>query len=123
MKILLVDSKLEGRKLLKDLLVAQGHKVDISTDGMAALVKLTSSRGKFDLLLTETKIACVSGPELVEELKVRKSRIVVIGMSESDESKGAYPHFWNRKLKPATLVSLIKKIAQKGGTDGRIIAH
>ncbi|MCX6744650.1 MAG: response regulator [Candidatus Parcubacteria bacterium] len=112
-KILVVDDRIERRKWLKKLLEEKGYYVDISTDGMAALVKIKSSRGKFNLVLTDTKMPCLTGPELVADMKERKIMVPVIGMSNREESRVLYEYFWNKNEAYENLFSLIKKLTKK----------
>jgi len=113
MRILLVDDKPERRKWLKQLLENKGHKVVVSTDGMAALVKVMAKNAKFLLVLTDTKMPCMTGPELVEEMKQRRIQVPVIGMSNREECRGFYEHFWNKNEPTEILFGLIKKLTEK----------
>jgi len=114
MRILLVDADPKCRKDFKDLLESQGYKVVTSTDGLVALEQLTRKRKiKFHLVLTDTKMPCMSGPELAEDMKQRGIKIPVIGMSNREECREFYKHFWNKNELPEKLFALIKELTAK----------
>jgi len=108
---MVVDAKFARRKWLQKLLTAQGHKVTIATQGFAALTKLR--RYKYDLLLTDTKMPCLTGPELVAELQERGIKIHIIGMSSRPECEKYYEYFWCKKEPSQKLLDLIKQVTAK----------
>ena len=120
MRILVVDDKLERRKWLKELLEKQGHKVIVATEGLAALTRLKYRR--FDLVLTDTKMPCLSGPELVEEMRQRHMTTPIIGMSNRKTSSQHYEHFWHKKQPPARLFRLITTLTAEVGGNKKITA-
>jgi len=113
-RILLVDDKFERRQEFKKLLEDEGNKVTVSTEGQSALVKLMSKRKiKFHLVLTDTKMPCLTGPELVKEMKDRRIWIPVIGMSNREENRLLYENFWNKNEPREILLAMIKKLTEK----------
>ncbi len=111
MKILVASGNLEDRISIKEFLTSHGHKVLLATEGFSALDKLRVI--KFDLLLTDTKMPCLNGPELIEDMKERKMKITVIGMSESREDKKYYDHFWCKDEQKTKLQKLISEVTAK----------
>lgn len=112
-KILVVDDMLERRKWLKRLLERKGYKVTVATDGQAALSRLKMKNEHYDLVLTDTKMPCLTGPELVEEMKQRKIKVLVIGMSNREESRELYQNFWRKDESYEKLFCLIRQLTEK----------
>lgn len=111
--ILLVDNDLENRRWLRKILSKQGWYVSAATDGMAALVRLRNQKNIFHLVLTETQMPCLTGPELVEEIRQRKIKVAIIGMSSRQGDKKLYKYFWNKKGQLKNLLALIKQLLAK----------
>jgi len=109
MQILVVDDKTERRKEIGKLLKDQGYKVVTASDGFVALTKLKHHK-RIALVLTDTKMPCLNGPELVEELTPRYPKLLVIGMSNREESRSLFKHFWNKNEDPEILFNLITKL-------------
>lgn len=71
----------------------------------------------FHLVLTDTKMPCMTGPELAEdvaeEIDQRKIKVPVIGMSNRAGCCKFYQHFWNKNHDPQKLFRLIEKLIVK----------
>ncbi|MGA2060459.1 MAG: sigma-54 dependent transcriptional regulator [Thermoguttaceae bacterium] len=67
MKILVVDDEKIKRITLADDLAAQGHDVDMASDGEEAFDKLSQER--FDVLVTDLKMPKLDGLELLKRIK------------------------------------------------------
>ncbi len=79
--ILLVEDDEIMRSLTRQLLQEHGYTVVEADDGKSALEWVQSHRGPIDLLLTDVVMRRMSGPELVERLKVSNPTLKVVYMS------------------------------------------
>ena len=103
--ILVVDDKENRRQTIGDFLKTKGFAVITAADGNEALSLLESDEP--DLILTDTKMPNLSGPELVAILQERYWAIPVIGMSNREESRPFYQTFWNKNSPLGELLALI----------------
>jgi DNA-binding response OmpR family regulator len=73
-------------------LKADGHKIEIATDGEQALSKLTAEPGVFDLLITDNNMPRMTGAELVSRLRKTSfsGKIFVLSAHLSAENRAAY---------------------------------
>lgn len=67
MRILVVDDEKIKRVTLADDLATQGHEVVTAADGVEALERLAS--GRFDVVVTDLKMAKIDGLELLKRIK------------------------------------------------------
>ncbi|HEY4761823.1 MAG TPA: sigma-54 dependent transcriptional regulator, partial [Thermoguttaceae bacterium] len=67
MRILVVDDEKIKRITLADDLATQGHEVVMACDGEEALEKI--SQGRFDVVVTDLKMAKIDGLELLKRIK------------------------------------------------------
>jgi CheY-like chemotaxis protein len=111
-KIILADDKLERREEIGNLLEKKGYQVYKAKDGMSALGMIKCFR-RPDLILTDTKMPCLTGPELIEELRKRGNNVPVIGMSNREEARALYQYFWNKNEPKEILFDLIKQLTSK----------
>jgi two-component system cell cycle sensor histidine kinase/response regulator CckA len=79
--ILLVEDDEAVRKLTSDLLTSQGYKVLPAQNGTAALEISERYPDKIALLLTDIVMPGMSGPDLVEKLKLQRPDLNVLYMS------------------------------------------
>src|SRR4051794_21088300 len=83
-RILVVDDQEMMRDSLATALARDGHKVVAAGDGAAAVQRLTApggAAGRFDLLITDLKIARMTGIELLQEAKRLRPDMPVILMT------------------------------------------
>lgn len=73
MKILVAEDNEFQSKLIRELLIAEGHAVVIAADGQDAMLKL--GRESFDLLLADTNMPVMGGFDLVNTLRKFKNPI------------------------------------------------
>jgi DNA-binding response OmpR family regulator len=73
-------------------LKADGHKIEIVSDGEEALSELTRKPGAFDLLITDHSLPRMNGVELVKRLRdtAFRGKIVVLSAHLSAENVAAY---------------------------------
>ena len=94
-RLLVVDDDRATRLLIKSLLTTAGFTADVAKDGMEALKLLRARR--FDLMLLDVWMPRMSGIELLERLKDRKTRPRVVVMTSDDA--------------PATLLKAVRQQA------------
>ena len=111
MKLLLVEDELGTRRELAKLLEFQGYHVTVATDGLTALTRLR--RQRFDLMILDTNMPCLNGPELLAELRDRHVQTTVIGMSEVPKDRRHFEHFWCKKEPVKKLLALIGPLLPK----------
>ena len=73
-------------------LKADGHKIEIVSDGEEALSELTRKPGAFDVLITDHSMPRMNGIELVKRLRETafRGRIVVLSAHLSEQNRAAY---------------------------------
>jgi DNA-binding response OmpR family regulator len=73
-------------------LKADGHKIEIVSDGEDALSELTRKPDVFDVLITDHSMPRMNGIELVKRLRETafRGRIVVLSAHLSEEHRAAY---------------------------------
>ncbi len=79
--ILVVDDERPVRELIRSILSASGHRVLVAESGSDALVLSLDEEGPIDLLVTDVAMPGLSGPELVERIRVRRPDLPVIYVS------------------------------------------
>jgi two-component system NtrC family sensor kinase len=72
-RILVVDDEDDVAAVLVDMLRAEGHQVDTARDGREALERIDA--GRYDLVLSDTKMPRLDGPGLFAELERRHPRL------------------------------------------------
>jgi len=91
-RILVVDDEPEIAAILRDVLSDAGHRVDVATSGAAALERL--SHGRYDLVLSDTKMPSLDGIGLYRELQRRfpelHGRMVFLTGDVLDREKQAF---------------------------------
>src|SRR5258705_8051464 len=78
-RILIVDDQDVIRDSLAATLARQGHEVVAATDGPGALTKLSGS--KFELMISDLKMAKMTGTELLAEVKKIRPELPVVLMT------------------------------------------
>jgi CheY-like chemotaxis protein len=73
-------------------LKADGHKIEMVTDGEQALARLSAEPGAFDLLITDNNMPRMTGVELVRRLRnaAYDVKILVLSAHLSRENRAAY---------------------------------
>jgi two-component system NtrC family sensor kinase len=88
-RVLVVDDEPDIAGLLVEVVAAAGHRVDVATDGAAALDQV--ARHQYDLVLSDTKMPLLDGVQLYHELERRApllcGRIVFLTGDVLDRSK------------------------------------
>ena len=75
-RILVVDDEAEVREVLAKFLARDGHAVETSPDGAAALVRIEQEA--YDLVITDLGMPGVSGWEVARHVKLRKADTAVV---------------------------------------------
>ena len=87
MKVLVADDHPANRNLLRMMITALGHEVDLAEDGASAC-ELTA-RASYDLLLLDLHMPGMSGLAVIEALRAREARpprVVIITADVSPQS-------------------------------------
>lgn len=78
LRLLIVDDQPESLAGLAGLLEDRGHRVDIVTDPLEALVQLQrSARDPYHLVITDVNLPSLDGPGLVREMRLRGHQMPV----------------------------------------------
>ncbi|MFT4560463.1 MAG: CheY-like chemotaxis protein [Gammaproteobacteria bacterium] len=92
-RILVAEDNLANRQLLTDVLIDEGHLVELASDGVEALALAESA--DFDLLLLDLGLPKISGFEVLERLQARGWQtpvIVVTGRSAVHDAVRCIEH-------------------------------
>jgi signal transduction histidine kinase len=79
LRVLVVDDMAASRELLRDLLVADGHHVTMSPNGIDALSCL--GRWDYDLVLTDRSMPLMTGEKLAAAIKQSEKPLPVVMLS------------------------------------------
>ena len=92
LNILLAEDERSVAFSISFALKADGHRIEIVSDGDEALSELTRKPGAFDLLITDHSMPRMNGVELVKRLRETafRGRIVVLSAYLSAENRAAY---------------------------------
>lgn len=124
LRILYAEDLLQLREFMTIMLGKEGHQVDTSPDGAAALELLGRDVGLFDLLITDHHMPRLNGLELVRE--VRKlpfaGKIVVFSSELSETVHKQYERLGvdlilPKPIFPKTFRELLRKLFE---TDEKI---
>jgi two-component system, cell cycle sensor histidine kinase and response regulator CckA len=114
--ILLAEDEEVVRKLVQQLLSAQGYQVLPAGSGREALELSRRHAGLIDLLLTDVVMVGMSGRELAEELLTLRPNTKVLYMSGYTDDAilrhGVYQHSAAFLSKPFSTSALIRKIRE-----------
>jgi CheY-like chemotaxis protein len=113
-RILLVDDDDDLRRLLRALLEGDGYQVFSCRDASRAL-KVFTSRGDIDLLLTDFQMPQMSGVELsrkIAEMKPDLPVLILSGAVLSDHMRATIAsNGWELIAKPCDVLVLLQRIA------------
>jgi DNA-binding response OmpR family regulator len=92
LNILLVEDEVSVAFSVSFALKADGHRIEIATDGEQALSKLAAEPGAFDLLITDNNMPRLTGVELVRRLRKTpfSGKILVLSAHLSVENRATY---------------------------------
>lgn len=79
--VLLVDDEVSVRAIVTKILARQGHKILEAQHGADALRLAAGYEGTIDLLVTDTYMPGLRGPEIAEKLRETRPDIRVLYMS------------------------------------------
>ena len=117
-RILIVDDEEALRHMLILLLNREGYSSTAVANGEAALAEL--ERERYDLVLTDVRMAKMGGLELVDELRRRKVATTVIVMSAFGSidlalqamKRGAYDYI-SKPFRPDEIVLVLRKAEER----------
>jgi len=112
-KILIVDDEPEIGKYFGELLELNGYRVEVVTDSVDALEKLTHNPGLFNLVITDQTMPMVTGIDLVKklrELDIKTPAIICTGFSEAITDETANDVGFTYFNKPVDSKILLKTV-------------
>jgi len=117
--VLIVDDEDEVRRLLVDVLRLGAYEVLEARDGEHALEVLARHPGSLDLLVTDTVMPRMSGPDLADRLRVSDPNLKVLFMSGYAESErlrtlGKHERFIAKPFLPADLFVRVHTFLREG---------
>lgn len=113
MKILVADDEEGFRQILRELLSKRGHKVDLASDGPAALELIKS--GKYDLAFLDFTMPEMTGMEVVEaakQLGIKTRTILVTAYTLIEDSfvkAAGVDEYLSKPFKLTDLELILKK--------------
>ncbi|HVK71844.1 MAG TPA: sigma-54 dependent transcriptional regulator [Kofleriaceae bacterium] len=124
-KVLVVDDEPDESMLVRDLLVRRGHDVSLADGGDSAFRSIAAD--EFDVVVTDVRMAGVSGIELCQRVKHEQPDIpviVVTGMADVDTAvaalrAGAYD-FVTKPLTAETLAAAVGRAVEHRALVGEL---
>ncbi|HZG93796.1 MAG TPA: response regulator [Mycobacteriales bacterium] len=120
-RVLVVEDDPNVRGLLETLLASEGYEVSTASDGLAGLVKLSSTRP--DLMLLDLMMPDLGGVRVLEELRADPQLsavpvIVVTGKVEAVAGLRDVLGADNVFVKPFGVAELLARVAEVTGGAG-----
>jgi len=110
------------RGLIRKLLEAAGHRVELAAEGREALELIERSPERFDLVLTDVVMPHMSGAELARHIRERCPAIRIVMVSGHAERAGEFgptlaDAFLPKPFRKEELLSAVEEAL--AGTPGR----
>ena len=125
--VLLVEDDEMVRHLVRETLVRAGYKVMDTSDPLEARRLSDSYRGPIHLLITDVVMPKVSGRELAEELRTRRSGMKVLYMSGYTDNAIVNTGilrkevaFLQKPFTPAALTEKVRDVLENSGRTRRV---
>jgi DNA-binding response OmpR family regulator len=125
LNILLAEDERSVAFSISFALKADGHKIEIVSNGEEALSELTRKPGAFDLLITDHSMPRTNGVELLKRLRdtAFRCKVVVLSAHLSAENRVAYLALGVDMMIPKPfdvheLRAAIKRLGRGGGMEG-----
>lgn len=127
-KILIVEDDVSIQALLHDFIEAEGHRVELASDGVEALARF--SEQPFDLILLDIMLPRLDGYSVCELIR-KQSEVPIIMLTalsgEEDQVKGLDLLADDYMTKPFSMPVLLRKIAavlrRFSGNAPRTVRH
>lgn len=127
-KILIVEDDVSIQALLHDFIEAEGHRVELASDGVEALARF--SEQPFDLILLDIMLPRLDGYNVCELIR-KQSEVPIIMLTalsgEEDQVKGLDLLADDYMTKPFSMPVLLRKIAavlrRSSGNAPRTVRH
>lgn len=127
-KILIVEDDVSIQALLHDFIEAEGHRVELASDGVEALARF--SEQPFDLILLDIMLPRLDGYSVCELIR-KQSEVPIIMLTalsgEEDQVKGLDLLADDYMAKPFSMPVLLRKIAavlrRSSGNAPRTVRH
>jgi DNA-binding response OmpR family regulator len=121
LSILLAEDERSVAFSISFALKADGHKIEIVSDGEEALSELTRKPGAFDLIITDHSMPRMNGVELVKRLRDTsfRGKIIVLSAHLSAENVAAYAALGvDLMIQKPFDVHLLRAAIRKVGSSG-----
>lgn len=127
-KILIVEDDVSIQALLHDFIEAEGHRVELASDGVEALARF--SEQPFDLILLDIMLPRLDGYSVCDLIR-KQSEVPIIMLTalsgEEDQVKGLDLLADDYMTKPFSMPVLLRKIAavlrRSSGNAPRTVRH
>jgi CheY-like chemotaxis protein len=121
-RILIAEDDDAVGALVMRALDQEGHEITLATDGAAALDRLTSEQGRYDLLLTDIKMPVMDGIALALAAARDYPDIVILLMTgfadQRERAHGLDALIHDVLTKPFTLQDL--RLTVRGALEARV---
>jgi DNA-binding response OmpR family regulator len=125
LSILLAEDERSVAFSISFALKADGHQIEIVSDGEEALSELTRKPGAFDVLITDHSMPRMDGVELVKRLRdtAFRGKVVVLSAHLSAENVAAYAALGVDMMIPKPFdVHLLRAAIREVGSSGETSA-
>jgi DNA-binding response OmpR family regulator len=116
MRVLIVDDDLDSGRVMSDIIVYQGHKVDVAATGVAALE--LSRHNEYQLALIDVMLPDIDGFHLAEALLPAHTQMTCILMTGHDlpdgpaQARRLGTHYLVKPLDFTELVRLLRSASR-----------
>jgi len=118
--ILLVDDEESIRGFLSEILVEQGYKIIEAENGVDGLKKFENINDELSLLITDITMPNMSGPELAEKIREKKSDLKALFISGNVDNEfyknnkaNANVSFLHKPFTYETIITKVREILDK----------
>ncbi len=129
-RILVVDDELAVCEFMAQMLGDEGYRVEVATDGAAALRMLEDTAEPFDLVITDQTMPGITGLELAGEVRKRRPGLPVVlctGYAQSVTpkalSRAGIRWMLSKPISPDDLLAAVREALEGGGGTAGTGAH
>lgn len=118
--VLIIDDDLVSREVMATILTMTGYLVHTAGSGDESIVLLDTETFQPDVILMDTQMPGLSGPELIQELRARSSAVLyaISGSEAPAEVVNGVDGFLLKPIGPEALQRLLEKHAYEVKSSG-----
>ena len=116
---MLVEDDFTLRDLFVRVLEDAGYEVIAADNGRVALMALTSADPPFDVVITDSRMPVMSGPELIERIRATQPGIRIIQASGDDRPPARGVINLLKPFMPDELVAAVRRVLSPGWVPSR----